>query len=202
MTDNIRYIKDLAERLQHLEGVVHTGEPSSVQYPPNDNTAPLRRASEDLSSPPNHDGGSKKRTYSSISRDDLTSSTFLQRVTGYPLTHGSPQHSFSQLPINYSVSQITPNVLANSSNLSDHLAPLSESRMAPETRRLSIPSETPQNHNSELSISSESAVQRYGALLIDLDAILTGQILRGYSSDFSYTAFFSDKTRRESATLL
>lgn len=63
-----RYIKELADRLNTLEGVVQASEmPLQQQYMPNHESPLQRRASDDFSPPPNNEGSPRKRTYSTIS---------------------------------------------------------------------------------------------------------------------------------------
>jgi hypothetical protein len=64
-----RYIKELADRLNTLEGAMQqAGEIPVAQYLHQDSPA-QRRGSEEFSPPPNADNMQRKRTYSSVSGD-------------------------------------------------------------------------------------------------------------------------------------
>ena len=63
------YIKELADRLNHLEGAIQSQSGEALHYPPHPETGASRRASNDYSPPPHLEGQPRKRTYSSISQD-------------------------------------------------------------------------------------------------------------------------------------
>lgn len=65
------YIKELADRLNHLEGAMQNQSGEALHYPPHAEGGGSRRASNDYSPPPPHLEGQppRKRTYSSISQD-------------------------------------------------------------------------------------------------------------------------------------
>jgi Fungal Zn(2)-Cys(6) binuclear cluster domain len=68
LTSTFRYIKELADRLNNLEGAIQAGE--IPQYPPMHHEGGSRPASNEYSPPPNLDSSQpRKRTFSSISNE-------------------------------------------------------------------------------------------------------------------------------------
>ncbi|OBT97827.1 transcriptional activator [Pseudogymnoascus verrucosus] len=96
------YIKELADRLNHLEGAMQNQSGEALHYPPHVEGAGSRRASHDYSPPPPHtEGQPRKRAYSSISQD-FTSGYQSQRQSGQwqaldtPRHHGAPATTYGQ----------------------------------------------------------------------------------------------------------
>ena len=85
-----RYIKELADRLNTLEGALQAGEIPVQQYIHQD--SPLqRRGSEEFSPPPNSDNMQRKRTYSSVSGDFGTPYQPQRPATGWA-SQEPPRH--------------------------------------------------------------------------------------------------------------
>jgi hypothetical protein len=96
------YIKELADRLNHLEGAMQNQSGEALHYPPHVEGGGSRRASHDYSPPPPHtEGQPRKRAYSSISQD-FTSGYQSQRQSGQwqaldtPRHHGAPATTYGQ----------------------------------------------------------------------------------------------------------
>jgi hypothetical protein len=78
-----RYIKELADRLNHLEGAIHAGEPPSGSYMSHPEISVPARPSEEMSPQTHGDMTSRKRTYSNISADFNTSYQLQRPTSGY-----------------------------------------------------------------------------------------------------------------------
>ncbi len=87
-----RYIKELADRLNTLEGAIHGGD-MVQQYLPHHDSPTQRRTSEEFSPPPNADTP-RKRTYSAVSGGDFGSPFVTQR----PLSNWSQHEPQRHLP--------------------------------------------------------------------------------------------------------
>ncbi|KAH8816177.1 hypothetical protein F5884DRAFT_212493 [Xylogone sp. PMI_703] len=83
------YIKELADRLNTLEGAMQAGELPS--YLAHHDSPTQRRTSEEFTPPPNVDGTQRKRTYSSISNEYGTPYQ-PQRSSGWGLQDSQRQH--------------------------------------------------------------------------------------------------------------
>jgi hypothetical protein len=131
-----RYIKELADRLNTLEGAMQAGEIPVPQYLPHNDNPLQRRESEDFSPPPSAENLAKKRTYSSVSGGEFGTPYLPQRpLSSWPtqetrhLPHPSPGYSAAQLPPvnsqNFRDSNYSPN----------GLGPLPQWKPAPEAVR-------------------------------------------------------------------
>ncbi|KFY32141.1 hypothetical protein V493_00475 [Pseudogymnoascus sp. VKM F-4281 (FW-2241)] len=97
------YIKELADRLNHLEGAMQNQSGEPMHYPPpHAEGGGSRRASQDYTPPPPHsEGQPRKRAYSSISQD-FGPGYQSQRQSGQwqapetPRHHGAPAASYGQ----------------------------------------------------------------------------------------------------------
>lgn len=86
------YIKELADRLNHLEGAMQSQSGEALHYPPHPEGGGSRRPSHDYSPPPPHaEGQPRKRTYSSISQD-FGSGYQPQRQSGQWQGPETPRH--------------------------------------------------------------------------------------------------------------
>jgi hypothetical protein len=124
------YIKELADRLNHLEGAMQNQGGEIVYPPPHHEGQISRRASNDYSPPPHAEGPPRKRTYSSIS-GDFNAAYSSQRPSGpWPET---PRH-VGQPP------SYAPNMMGEQPQSSyrplyspNGLAPQAQWRNAPDT---------------------------------------------------------------------
>ncbi|RFU35137.1 hypothetical protein B7463_g1215, partial [Scytalidium lignicola] len=85
------YIKELADRLNTLEGAMQAGEIPG--YLAHHESPSQRRASDEFTPPPNVDGAQRKRTYSSVSNEYGTSYQPQRSSTGWGLQDSQRQHS-------------------------------------------------------------------------------------------------------------
>ncbi len=120
------YIKELADRLNHLEqGLQHNQPSEPLNYPqaPSADMGIPRRESQDFSPPPQMDGAlGRKRTHSSISQEFGTPGGYaqqnlVQRQSGQWNQYETPRHpaaqAFAQAPAEqYRVGVHSPNGLA------------------------------------------------------------------------------------------
>jgi hypothetical protein len=107
LANSCRYIKELADRLNHLEGALSqqaAGEPLAYPAP----TAEMR-TSHEYSPPPQMDSQARKRTYSSISQD-FNSPYPSQRQSGQWFE--TPQQPRSAYPQDHRPPLYPPNGLA------------------------------------------------------------------------------------------
>ncbi|OBT77570.1 hypothetical protein VF21_04629 [Pseudogymnoascus sp. 05NY08] len=114
------YIKELADRLNHLEGAMQNQSGDALHYPPHVEGGGSRRASHDYSPPPPHPEG-RKRTYSSISQE-FGPGYQSQRQSGQwqaldtPRHHGAPAAAYGQANVaaesSYRPPLYSPNGLA------------------------------------------------------------------------------------------
>lgn len=92
-----RYIKELADRLNTLEGAMQSGEIPVQQYLQHHDSPMQRRVSEDYSPPPNTENP-RKRTFSSVS-GDFNTPYMSQRAQGaWPISEATrmqPAPAFS-----------------------------------------------------------------------------------------------------------
>ncbi|OBT66952.1 hypothetical protein VE03_04138 [Pseudogymnoascus sp. 23342-1-I1] len=120
------YIKELADRLNHLEGAMQNqagGE--AMNYPPHTEGGGSRRASNDYSPPPPHVEGqaTRKRAYSTMSQDF---------VSGYQPQRQSGQWQAPETPRNHAA-PATPYGQANAATESSYRPPLySPNGLAPQ----------------------------------------------------------------------
>ncbi|TVY37603.1 putative transcriptional regulatory protein [Lachnellula occidentalis] len=130
------YIKELAERLNHLEGAISHNDMSAVPNQfighPND---PMRRPSDEFSPTPNADGVQRKRTHSSIS-GDFNSPYQNQRPPSWAQPQQEHARQFSQQSPAYATPQSGP--MFREPNYSPNgLAPTPQWRNAPDLQRQS-----------------------------------------------------------------
>jgi hypothetical protein len=131
-----RYIKELADRLNTLEGAMQAGEipvPQHISY----HDSPLqRRESDEFSPPPNAETMPRKRTYSSVSGGEFGTPYLPQRpVSSWTaqdqpprhLPHPSPSFSSSQ-PVS-----ATPQLFREPNYSPNGLQPLPLWRSPPES---------------------------------------------------------------------
>lgn len=101
------YIKELADRLNTLEGAMHAGEIPVSQYLPHRDSPPQRRESDEFSPPPSSENLPKKRLFTSGPGGEFNASFQQPRShSGWTpaqepprhLPHPSPGYSPAQLP--------------------------------------------------------------------------------------------------------
>lgn len=130
------YIKELADRLNHLEGAMQAGElPAPPYMGAQQDNAMQRRASDEFSPPPNPaDNMTRKRTYSSLS-GDLNSAYATQRPSSAWATQELARHPGNSNSA-FSPPQPTPNQLFREPDYSQQgMAPTPQWKKAPEPSR-------------------------------------------------------------------
>lgn len=122
------YIKELADRLNHLEGAIQNQAGDAMHYPHPEVEMP-RRASNDYSPPPHMEGQPRKRTYSSISQD-FGPGYQSQRQSGQWQQAENPRH-LPQPPGPYGQVNVAPEPLYRPLYSPNGLAPQPQWRNAP-----------------------------------------------------------------------
>ncbi|KAF4631153.1 hypothetical protein G7Y89_g6986 [Cudoniella acicularis] len=101
------YIKELADRLNTLEGAMQAGEIPVAPFLATHSENPMqRRASDEFSPPPNPEGGPRKRTYSSLSTEFSTPYQPQRPPSGWA-SQELPRHSTNASPA-FTTPQPTP----------------------------------------------------------------------------------------------
>jgi hypothetical protein len=131
-----RYIKELADRLNTLEGAMQAGEIPVSQHMSYHESPLQRRESDEFSPPPSADTMPRKRTFSSVSGGEFGTPYLPQRpVSGWPPQDQPPRH-LPQPPQSFSPSQpasATPQLFREPNYSPNGLQPLPQWRNPPES---------------------------------------------------------------------
>ncbi|KAG9228822.1 hypothetical protein BJ875DRAFT_489498 [Amylocarpus encephaloides] len=126
------YIKELADRLQNLEGAIHAGDPSPPTYLGHGENEMPRRPSDEFSPPPPHgDNQLRKRTFSNMSADFGNQYQLQRPASGYG-AQDTPRHMQDASSAFATQTAPVPQMFREPNYSPSGLAPSAHWRKAPE----------------------------------------------------------------------